>query len=142
MHGGKTPMKLSTTSSSPTEKEELARVPLSSAVLPTPSHLGKGLPSPPVPSTTTTSSSPCTTTTTRKELDAFLKANPHKVIIVVDGGLYDVTHFMDDHPGGASILKKYRGTECGTAFHRIHGKRGLEKAKPYFIGTLEVPEKK
>jgi len=29
--------------------------------------------------------------------------------IIVDDGVYDVTNFVDEHPGGAKILKRVAG---------------------------------
>lgn len=81
-------------------------------------------------------------TLTKKELHHFLKENSSRVIVVIDNNLYDVTSFMYEHPGGEQILRRYNGEECGAAFHRIHGNRGLLKAKPYMIGTIKIPDKK
>ena len=32
--------------------------------------------------------------------------------VIIKGEVYDVTNFLDDHPGGAAIILKYGGTDA------------------------------
>ncbi|KAI0517025.1 FMN-dependent dehydrogenase-domain-containing protein [Xylaria bambusicola] len=40
--------------------------------------------------------------------------------IVVDGKAYDVTGYLDEHPGGAAVLLKQGGTDATAEFRKIH----------------------
>ncbi|BGP24446.1 hypothetical protein JCM10295v2_003359 [Rhodotorula toruloides] len=59
------------------------------------------------------------------------------VWIIVEGGVYDVTKFLDDHPGGKKILLKQGGKDATDQFNNFHSKSVLEKtAKPFLIGRV------
>ncbi|KAL2825059.1 oxidoreductase [Aspergillus cavernicola] len=40
--------------------------------------------------------------------------------VIINGTVYDVTAFVNDHPGGASILLKYAGRDATEAFAPVH----------------------
>lgn len=40
--------------------------------------------------------------------------------IVIAGKVYDITQFLDKHPGGAGILLKYAGKDASSLFKQIH----------------------
>ncbi|KAI0343674.1 glyoxylate dehydrogenase [Trametopsis cervina] len=40
--------------------------------------------------------------------------------IIVHGKVYDVTEFLDEHPGGARIILKYAGKDATEAYEPIH----------------------
>ena len=42
-----------------------------------------------------------------------------KIIIQIDGYLFDFTSYLDQHPGGASILHKYKGKDATKIFNSI-----------------------
>ncbi|KAK0638752.1 putative cytochrome b5 protein [Cercophora newfieldiana] len=57
--------------------------------------------------------------------------------IIVDDGVYDITGFLDDHPGGAKILKRFAGKDATKSFWKYHGKSVLEKyGAKLKIGTV------
>ncbi|KAI1466024.1 cytochrome b5 [Daldinia caldariorum] len=56
--------------------------------------------------------------------------------IIVDSGVYDITNFLDEHPGGAKILKRMAGKNATKQFWKYHGKTVLEK----YGGKLKVGE--
>jgi cytochrome b involved in lipid metabolism len=54
----------------------------------------------------------------------------------------DDTGFLDDHPGGAKILKRMAGKDATKQFWKYHGKSVLEKYGPKLkVGTLKEEAK-
>ncbi|KAI1359070.1 FMN-dependent dehydrogenase-domain-containing protein [Xylaria arbuscula] len=50
--------------------------------------------------------------------------------IVVDGKAYDVTSYLDEHPGGAAVLLKQGGTDATAEFRKIHSPDILKYLPP------------
>ncbi|KIW05728.1 uncharacterized protein PV09_03585 [Verruconis gallopava] len=62
--------------------------------------------------------------------------------IIIDDGVYDVTNFVDEHPGGAKILKRTAGKDATKQFWKYHGDQVLKKYGPKLkIGTLQAESK-
>ncbi|KAI0455867.1 putative cytochrome b5 protein [Xylaria acuta] len=55
------------------------------------------------------------------------KDEQNGMYIIIDSGVYDVTNFLDEHPGGAKILKRVVGKNATKPFWKYHGKNVLEK---------------
>ena len=58
---------------------------------------------------------------------------------VIHGKVYDLTTFLPEHPGGASIILKYAGKDATKAFDPIHPSDIIEKLLPpsVCLGSVE-----
>ncbi|KAJ5232741.1 Cytochrome b5 [Penicillium chermesinum] len=50
--------------------------------------------------------------------------------IIIDSSVYDVTNFVDEHPGGAKILKRVAGKDASKQFWKYHNESVLKKYSP------------
>ncbi|EON99307.1 putative cytochrome b5 protein [Phaeoacremonium minimum UCRPA7] len=55
------------------------------------------------------------------------KDEANRMWIIVDTGVYDVTDFADEHPGGAKILKRMAGKDASKSFWKYHSQKVLDK---------------
>lgn len=46
---------------------------------------------------------------------------PQDCWIVVDNQVWDVTEFLEEHPGGSAIILKYAGRDATQAYSEVHG---------------------
>ena len=44
-----------------------------------------------------------------------------KIIIIIDGYKFDVTDYVEIHPGGSKILRKFNGKDCTKEFDLVKG---------------------
>ncbi|KAH7011688.1 cytochrome b5-like heme/steroid binding domain-containing protein [Ilyonectria destructans] len=60
--------------------------------------------------------------------------------LIVESDVYDVTKFIDEHPGGAKIIKRWSGKDATKPFWKYHNEDVLKK---YGAGLKigSVPEK-
>ncbi|XP_072948078.1 cytochrome b5-like [Epargyreus clarus] len=54
---------------------------------------------------------------TRKEIEA--RNRRDDAVIIIDNVVYDVTHFLDDHPGGVEVLLNNAGRDASRCFHDV-----------------------
>jgi cytochrome b involved in lipid metabolism len=53
--------------------------------------------------------------------------------------VYDITSYLDDHPGGAEVMLDVSGQDGDEFFEDIgHSNDAREELKKYLIGTLKV----
>lgn len=58
--------------------------------------------------------------------------------MIIDGNVYDVTKFLDEHPGGDEVLLEQAGQDASDAFEEIgHSEDARELLKSMLLGTLE-----
>ncbi|KAI2789318.1 hypothetical protein POX_d04804 [Penicillium oxalicum] len=57
---------------------------------------------------------------------------------IIDHRVYDLTDFVDAHPGGAVVLTQVAGKDATTDFYNLHRQEVLEKYREQLcIGTIE-----
>ncbi|KPM34179.1 hypothetical protein AK830_g12390 [Neonectria ditissima] len=67
---------------------------------------------------------------------------PGDLFIIVDGDVYDVTKFQDDHPGGKKILQRVAGKDASKQFWKYHNDGILKKYQAKLqVGSLDSKPK-
>ncbi|KAF2134497.1 cytochrome b5 [Dothidotthia symphoricarpi CBS 119687] len=62
--------------------------------------------------------------------------------IIVDGSVYKLDTFVDEHPGGAKILKRVGGKDASKQFWKYHSENVMKKWGPKFkIGEVKEEAK-
>ena len=56
--------------------------------------------------------------------------------IYSNNNVYDITNFINKHPGGANCLLKKAGTDCSNDYY-FHSKGGKSLWKKYRIGKIK-----
>eukprot|EP01062_Namystynia_karyoxenos_P070266 TRINITY_DN65657_c0_g1_i1.p1 TRINITY_DN65657_c0_g1~~TRINITY_DN65657_c0_g1_i1.p1 ORF type:complete len:575 (+),score=105.53 TRINITY_DN65657_c0_g1_i1:75-1799(+) len=56
---------------------------------------------------------------------------------VIYGKVYDVTNFLDEHPGGDEILLRHAGEDASAEFDKYHSQSAKAQLQLYYLG--EVP---
>ncbi|EPE27564.1 Cytochrome b5-like heme/steroid binding protein [Glarea lozoyensis ATCC 20868] len=79
---------------------------------------------------------------TIKEVAEHHKDSDKGLYIIVDADVYDVTGFVDEHPGGAKILKRVAGKDASKQFWKYHNESVLKKYQPKLkIGSVKEEAK-
>ncbi|KAI9598625.1 cytochrome b5-like heme/steroid binding domain-containing protein [Syncephalis fuscata] len=61
-----------------------------------------------------------------------------KLLIIIDGRVYDLTEFANDHPGGDDILREHTNMDATEAFNDVgHPKEVLKEREDFFIGNYK-----
>jgi cytochrome b involved in lipid metabolism len=60
--------------------------------------------------------------------------------IIVHDKVYDVTNFLNEHPGGKKVLLKVAGTDATQQFDNFHALSVLEKHSQLQIGEVGTQE--
>ncbi|KAF2230232.1 cytochrome b5 [Viridothelium virens] len=62
--------------------------------------------------------------------------------IIIDGNVYEMSGFVDEHPGGAKILKRVGGKDASKQFWKYHNESVLKKYQERLkIGSLKEEAK-
>ncbi|KAG1438781.1 hypothetical protein G6F56_012525 [Rhizopus delemar] len=60
--------------------------------------------------------------------------------IIIDSSVYDMSRFIDMHPGGAFPIFEYAGKDATDVFYGLHRQEVLVKYDRYKIGSIENEE--
>lgn len=64
------------------------------------------------------------------------------VWLVIHDNVYDVTKFLDEHPGGEEVMLEQGGGNASESFEDVgHSQDARELMKDYFIGELDEKDK-
>lgn len=89
------------------------------------------------PSASPTASPSSSSTTKRYTMvDVQSHSSPSSCWTVVNGNVYDVTTWIDEHPGGPARIKGLCGRDGTDSFRGQHGSRVDSYLKVYLIGVL------
>ncbi|CAL5337226.1 unnamed protein product [Camellia sinensis] len=77
-----------------------------------------------------------------KKLFSFAEVSPHNVAedcwIIINSKIYNVTDFMEDHPGGEEILLAVAGTDASEDFEDAgHGSAARLMLDEFYVGEID-----
>uniref|UniRef100_A0AC35U316 Cytochrome b5 heme-binding domain-containing protein n=1 Tax=Rhabditophanes sp. KR3021 TaxID=114890 RepID=A0AC35U316_9BILA len=69
------------------------------------------------------------------------KNNENGCWVVMDNKVYDLTKFLEEHPGGGEVILEQGGGDATEAFNDVgHSSDAREMAKEYLIGTIALDD--
>lgn len=77
--------------------------------------------------------------------EAEIKGNSDKskTLIIIHDNVYDVSKFLEEHPGGEEVLLEQSGRDATEAFEDVgHSQDARELMKDYKIGVLHEADRK
>ncbi|KEG09378.1 putative nitrate reductase [Trypanosoma grayi] len=63
-----------------------------------------------------------------------------RVLLLLHGGVYDVTDFVPSHPGGSVPILSRVGTDAGDVFNSLHSKTTKKSVGKFLVGYLPSAE--
>ena len=63
--------------------------------------------------------------------------NAESLWCIIDAKVYDLTDFVDAHPGGSAVLEQVAGTDATNDFFNLHRLEVLQKYDSLCIGTVK-----
>uniref|UniRef100_A0A8I5U882 Cytochrome b5 type B (outer mitochondrial membrane) n=1 Tax=Pongo abelii TaxID=9601 RepID=A0A8I5U882_PONAB len=78
------------------------------------------------------------TSVTYYRMEEVAKRNSLKELwLVIHGRVYDVTRFLNEHPGGEEVLLEQAGVDASESFEDVgHSSDAREMLKQYYIGDI------
>ncbi|KAK8560764.1 hypothetical protein V6N13_026200 [Hibiscus sabdariffa] len=65
--------------------------------------------------------------------------NPKDCWLVINGKVYDVTNFLEDHPGGDEVLLSATGKDATDDFEDVgHSDNARDMIAQYYVGEIDV----
>ena len=62
--------------------------------------------------------------------------------MVIYDKVYDITEFLDEHPGGEEVLMEYLGYDATMAFRAVgHSRAAVKMLEKYLLGILPFVER-
>ncbi|XP_047317630.1 cytochrome B5-like [Impatiens glandulifera] len=59
--------------------------------------------------------------------------------MIISGKVYDITNFLDDHPGGDEVLITATAKDATEDFEDVgHSKAAIEMMEQYLVGEIDV----
>ncbi|KAG9474984.1 cytochrome b5 type B [Eleutherodactylus coqui] len=69
--------------------------------------------------------------------DVRKKNSPKELWLVIHGRVYDITSFVEEHPGGEEVLFEQAGADATESFEDVgHSVDAREMLKQYYVGDL------
>lgn len=77
-------------------------------------------------------------------LEEVAKRNsPKDLWLVIHGRVYDITRFLNEHPGGEEVLLEQAGVDASESFEDVgHSSDAREMLKQYYIGDVHPSDLK
>lgn len=96
---------------------------------------------------TATSKTDCGNGETSKKVYRLQEIQQHKdnrsTWMIIDNKVYDITQFLDEHPGGEEVLLDQAGGDGTEPFEDVgHSSDAREMMKTYYIGDLHEDDRK
>jgi hypothetical protein len=79
--------------------------------------------------------SPPTDTFSREEVRSHTTED--SLWCIIDSKVYDLTDFVDAHPGGETVLRQVAGQDATAAFYNLHRHEVLTRNERLVVGTIE-----
>jgi len=82
------------------------------------------------------------TFTSEEEFQQYCNENSKRTIVAYKNGVFDVTEFLDDHPGGPELVKDWNTKDITEIFHseeyHEHSENGTRMLQKYRIGSIQT----
>ncbi|GAA5999460.1 hypothetical protein JCM5350_001110, partial [Sporobolomyces pararoseus] len=74
---------------------------------------------------------------TKEQVEQHKAIDQGGIWLIVDNKVYDLSSFVDEHPGGKKVLLNSAGTDASSKFWQFHNEAILERVgSKYLIGTI------
>jgi cytochrome b involved in lipid metabolism len=65
-------------------------------------------------------------------------SDPDSCFVLINGNIYDVSHFINEHPGGPAVLLDWKGKDASTSFFFAHHSQfARTESKKYLIWSKQ-----